>query len=306
VTEVPDEELTRAAQSGDVAALGTLLARHHAGMRAVALSLVGRGPDAEDAVQDATLVALRRIADVRDPAAVGPWLRTIVRHECYARLRAARRTQPVADLDPFGWEDGPERIVEEHAMRDWLWHAIDELSPPLRMVVLLRHFSGMVNSYERIAAVCGVPVGTVRSRLHQARAALADAMIRTAEAAHGDIAARVAESHEEARDFITATERGEIHRFLAERWSPDAGYFEGRRMVGGLDLVAAGMTGDREAGVRHRLVHVVAGRDIAIWELDLVNPADRPGHCPPAVSCVLSAEDGRVKQLRLFHAARGY
>ncbi|MER6223080.1 sigma factor [Streptomyces sp900105755] len=64
-----DAVLTRAAQAGEVAALGLLLERHRAGMRAVALSLLGTGPDAEDVVQDAALTALRRIGDVRDPGA---------------------------------------------------------------------------------------------------------------------------------------------------------------------------------------------------------------------------------------------
>ncbi|MGH1553031.1 RNA polymerase sigma factor [Streptomyces sp. L7] len=66
-----DEELTRRAQAGDTGALGLLLTRHQAPMRAVALSLLGYGPDAEDAVQDAALTALRRIGDVREPAAAG-------------------------------------------------------------------------------------------------------------------------------------------------------------------------------------------------------------------------------------------
>jgi RNA polymerase sigma-70 factor (ECF subfamily) len=64
-----DSELTRRAQSGEAGALGLLLARHQAGMRALALSLLRHGPDVDDALQDAALVALRRIGDVRDPAA---------------------------------------------------------------------------------------------------------------------------------------------------------------------------------------------------------------------------------------------
>jgi DNA-directed RNA polymerase specialized sigma24 family protein len=82
-----DAELTRGAQSGDVVALGLLLSRHRPGMRAVALSLLGHGQDADDAVQDASLVALLRIGDVRDPAAVGPWLRMIVRNAYRTRPR---------------------------------------------------------------------------------------------------------------------------------------------------------------------------------------------------------------------------
>ena len=81
-----DAELTRAAQRGEVAALGLLLERHEAAMRAVALSILGPGPDAEDVVQDAALTALRSIGDVRDPDAVGAWLRTIVRNRCRGLL----------------------------------------------------------------------------------------------------------------------------------------------------------------------------------------------------------------------------
>ena len=55
-----DVELVRSAQSGAVSSLGLLLARHQAGMRAVALSILGYGPDAEDAVQDASMTALSR------------------------------------------------------------------------------------------------------------------------------------------------------------------------------------------------------------------------------------------------------
>src|ERR1700742_1678266 len=63
---VQDAVLTRAAPSGEVAALGVLLERHRAGMRAVALSLLGAGTDVDDVLQDAALTALLRIGDVRD------------------------------------------------------------------------------------------------------------------------------------------------------------------------------------------------------------------------------------------------
>jgi hypothetical protein len=54
-----DAELTRAAQAGDAGSLGVLLARHEAAMRAVALGMIGYGPDTDDVVQDAALVAVR-------------------------------------------------------------------------------------------------------------------------------------------------------------------------------------------------------------------------------------------------------
>ena len=60
-----DAELTRAAQGGDAGSLGALLARHEAGMRAVALGMIGAlGPDTDDVVQDAAVVAVRRISEL--------------------------------------------------------------------------------------------------------------------------------------------------------------------------------------------------------------------------------------------------
>src|SRR5688500_13037675 len=85
-----DTELVRAAQAGDVASLGVLFGRHRAAMYAVALAMLGAGPDAEDAVQDAALIAIGRLSELRDPAAVGAWLCGIVRNACRALRRRDR------------------------------------------------------------------------------------------------------------------------------------------------------------------------------------------------------------------------
>ncbi|MFE4291175.1 RNA polymerase sigma factor [Streptomyces sp. NPDC056647] len=179
---IEDAVLTRAAQAGDVTALGLLLERHRAGMRAVALSVLGPGPDVDDVVQDAAVTALRRVGDVRDPAAVGAWLRMIVRNAARSLLRGSVPVQPIDDLHLPSTDAGPERWLEQHALRDWIWEAVEELSPALRLPLVLRHFSTGVTSYERIADACGVPVGTVRSRLSQGRSKLASALAATADA----------------------------------------------------------------------------------------------------------------------------
>ncbi len=61
LARVEDAALTLAAQAGDVASLGLLLERHRAGMRAVAVSVLGPGSDVDDVMQDAALAALRRV-----------------------------------------------------------------------------------------------------------------------------------------------------------------------------------------------------------------------------------------------------
>jgi RNA polymerase sigma factor (sigma-70 family) len=164
-----EADLVRAAQHGDAAALGAVLTRHEAAMRAVALGILGHGPDAD---QDAMLTAVRRIGEVRDPLAVGAWLRSIVRNNCRALFR-----RPAPPALPIDGGVTPEEVLEKHALRDWVWHAIGELSEADRLVTLLRHFSG-VTAYDQIAALCGLPAGAVRSRLSHARRGLADKLRR--------------------------------------------------------------------------------------------------------------------------------
>ncbi|MFD5511475.1 RNA polymerase sigma factor [Streptomyces sp. NPDC127051] len=296
-----DEQLTLRAQSGETGALGLLLARHQASMRAVALSLLGYGPDAEDALQEAALNALRRIGDVRDPVAVGAWLRAIVRNASRMRLRGTRETPGLEGLDRLLLDDQepnhPERIVDRHAMRDWIWEAVEELPQQLRLVLMLRHFSGIA-SYREIAAACEVPVGTVRSRLSQARAKMALALTSTAEQAHDDASVVTEGSRQEAEATLRAWESGGLPREISELWPVES------EMVGAL-----GRPGEHvhpvpvmrrylEDGVRQHLRHVVAGRSIAIWEMDVTH--DGALHvCPPNFAWLMFRREGRVERLRV-------
>jgi len=92
--DVPtDAELVAAARAGEVSGLGVLLERHRATMKAVAVGVLGFGPAADDVVQDAMVIALRHLGELRDPQAAGPWLRSIVRNACRMRLRSARPTE---------------------------------------------------------------------------------------------------------------------------------------------------------------------------------------------------------------------
>lgn len=291
--------MVRSAQGGDASALGLLLRKHEAGMRSVALAILGYGPDAEDAVQDAMMVALRRIGDLRDPDSAGAWLRTIVRNICRAFLRSRTPvSSPDIDRMPVA---GPEQAVEDSALRDWVWHAIGELSEADRLVMLLRHFSH-VNSYEEIAALCGLPVGTVRSRLSHARAKLADALRDTVDAAHADAGAYAESRRREAADAIDDAMRGHFDDVVYSMWLPEATVIDGGgTRIDGREAIIAGMARDLDDGVRQRLLHVVASPDVLIWETEMLNPPDKPDHCPPNAVWLHKMQSGRVRKMTLFH-----
>jgi len=297
-----DAALTRAAQAGDVAALGLLLEQHRAGMRAVALSILGPGPDADEALQDAAVAALCGIADVRDPRSVGSWLRMIVRNRCRDLLRSARKLTPIGALAPLPDKTANiEELLERHATRVWVWDAIEELSPTLRLTLILRHFTEGLASYDRIAEVCGVPVGTVRSRLSQARTKLAEALAATTASAYSDARVRTEASWDEAYSTLAAAEAGDFGKVITRYWSPDLSLMSGATRLGDAEIVREAMDVSLAAGVRQRPTIVAAGRSVAVWEMDMINPTDDPAHCPPTLAWIVTLKAGKVDELRLFH-----
>jgi RNA polymerase sigma-70 factor (ECF subfamily) len=290
-----DADLVRAARAGDPAGLGLLLERHRAGMRAVAVAVLGWGPDADDAVQDAMLTALRRLDQLRDPAAVGPWLRAVTRNAARMRLRSPppRRADEPRAPDPT-----PDELVDRHALRDWVWSALDTLTEPLQTAVLLRHFTD-AGSYEQIAAACDIPVGTVRSRLHEARRRLTGRLLATSPIdASGVPGAR----GRAAVDLLAAAPRGEFRSALTDLAAPDLVLVgpQGQR-ARGPDLLVHIMDTDLAAGVRQRVRRVTAGSRVTILECDLLNPPWDPEHCPPGVLWLLRTDGGRISGVRLFH-----
>ncbi|WP_170323594.1 RNA polymerase sigma factor [Cryptosporangium phraense] len=303
-------ELVRAAQNGDQESLGQLFDEHYAGMRAVAVAILGSTPEAEDACQDAIATALTRIGQVRDPSAMGSWLKAIVRNNCRMILRSRQPTPLGLSLDRLrsveatAEADDPAQVLERSATRDWLWAALDQLRPTVRTVALLRWFTD-ANSYADIAALCGLPVGTVRSRLNEARKQLADLLPLVAGAKHPDVAALTAERSEEAAAVLSAIPRGASLASVQDRWSDRA------RLVWPNDLLLDGLPGlfglmhsDHRDGVRYRLAGVVAGKGITIWQHDFLNPADDPFHCPPSATWLLEEDDGQIARVRLLWAAR--
>jgi RNA polymerase sigma factor (sigma-70 family) len=133
--------------------------------------------DAEDAVQDAYLQALRYFGGFRgdNPRA---WLLTIVRRACYAwsdregRLGRSGDPDLIDELPAEG--DDPEAEVVRGELQQQLALAVNALPRPFREVIVLREIQEL--SYQEISDVIGAPVGTVMSRLARARRRLQRAL----------------------------------------------------------------------------------------------------------------------------------
>jgi RNA polymerase sigma-70 factor (ECF subfamily) len=140
---------------------------------------------AQDVVQEAYLRAFRFFDGFRGDEDARPWLLSIVRNSCFTWLRERARDHVEFDeerdsdqRDPALYEatDGPERLLERKLERAQVNAAVATLTPLFREVLILRELEAL--SYDEIAQVVGIPVGTVMSRLSRARS-----MLRTALAA---------------------------------------------------------------------------------------------------------------------------
>ena len=175
-SETPtDGELVRRARRGDESAFGLLVERYQRPAYAVALSVTGRHEDAEDAAQEAFLVALDRLEECRSPERFGGWLMTIVRNRSknLVRRESLRETEEV----PPGARSRiptPDRVAETAELREQLKGALMNLPEMQRQIVLLHDLEGW--KHREIADRLDLPCGTVRSHLHFARKALRSAL----------------------------------------------------------------------------------------------------------------------------------
>ena len=127
--------------------------------------------DAEDLVQEAYLRAYKFFDRFHGEDA-RPWMLAVVRNTCYTWLKQHHSHDPAMPFDEeiHGSSSealNPEKQFQRKATTELLHEALEELSPEFREVVILRELEGY--SYKEIAAIVGVPMGTVMSRLTRAR-----------------------------------------------------------------------------------------------------------------------------------------
>lgn len=147
-------------QTGDAVAFADLVRQHHDRLAGYLRGLLGHDPS--DALQDVWLDVWRGLPRLTDPEAFAGWAFRIARDRAFRELRRKGfRTVPVEDVAA----DEPDDFTTDDAAE--VRAAVDRLPPQHRDVLLLRYVEGL--SYEAIAGVVGVPVGTVRSRLFHAK-----------------------------------------------------------------------------------------------------------------------------------------
>jgi RNA polymerase sigma-70 factor (ECF subfamily) len=147
------------------------LIEHLPAMRAFAISLTRNSAVADDMVQDTVVKAWTNIDKFEKGSNMRAWLFTILRNTYYSNRRKARRE--VSDVDGVFTESLAEKPAHDgHMQMADLRRALGQLKDEQREALLLVGASGF--SYEEAAQMCGVAVGTIKSRTNRARAQLAE------------------------------------------------------------------------------------------------------------------------------------
>lgn len=174
-----DARLIERIREGDALAVDALYRRHASSLLAYLTSFAGDREVAEEILQDTFVAAWHAAARYQARSSVRTWLYGIARRQAMNTLR--RKSLPVTDdseLDTLsGTEPGPEQVVIAGARRQVVHEAISALSPIHREVLTLVFEHEL--SYDEIAVVLGVPNGTVKSRLSNARRALRSELARS-------------------------------------------------------------------------------------------------------------------------------
>jgi RNA polymerase sigma-70 factor (ECF subfamily) len=177
-----DRQLIERCRSGDREAFDELVRRYEKQAYNLAYRLSGNYHDASDVVVEAFVRVFQGLHTFRGEANFGTWLhRVVVNTFLDMRKRSKGRqnvsleeqleldgdtlTRQIEDTSP-----GPEELVEKEEREEVLQRAIAQLPPERRILIVLYHFENL--SYEEIAQMLNLPVGTVKSRLNRARLAL--------------------------------------------------------------------------------------------------------------------------------------
>lgn len=181
--------LVRKVLSGDRRAFTQMVRMYQDFIFDLTFRLLGDESEAEDVAQEVFSAVYRNLATFKGESRLSTWMFRIAKNHCLNRLKYLGRRErgrrvPIDDvpegvLELPGGPKAPDRALQDREEQQLVEEALETLDEEHRLLVVLRDVEGM--SYEEIAAVTEQPEGTVKSRLHRARAQLAEAVARLQE-----------------------------------------------------------------------------------------------------------------------------
>jgi RNA polymerase sigma factor (sigma-70 family) len=276
-------------------------------VKALALNLCGNTAEAEDAVQDAWITVFTHSHQLRQVDSFLPWLKRIVINSCHQLTRKGKRTVFVEELPENDKmiEDSVELKFEKNAERDTLYGILAVLPLHLRETVMLRYLTGY-NSYDQIAEITGVPLGTVRSRLSDSKKKLSKLWNRS-----DDFDSSAFEQNQYWNSYYSEICPGAYHdkNLLANLYDHLAAdlklvFTSGKKAVGS-GVFKLGMEDDFAHGSSIKTVDFCStSGDLSVLKVTFSNDPDFPTHCPSNSYMTFLRNKNELSQVRLYHAER--
>ncbi len=178
MTREQEAQIVQRVLQGDVNAFEKLVLEYEKSVYAITQRMTGNAEDAADMTQETFIKAYNSLSSFRGDSKFSVWLYRIATNVCLDFLRSRSRKPTVSlsvedddgeevELDIADESQSPERLLERGLTRDAVRRGLDALSPEYRQILLLREIQGL--SYEEIADVLTLEVGTVKSRIFRAR-----------------------------------------------------------------------------------------------------------------------------------------
>jgi RNA polymerase sigma factor (sigma-70 family) len=291
----------QAAEAGDEMAWSHLHYYYYPDLYSKALQLCNNTAAAKDMVQESFVTAWLKLSQLKDPASFGGWLKKILVHQCY-RYRNSQRThhnltadRPVSD---GSLADLLEEKLDKAVTSSRLLASIAALPETLCTTLLLRYFTAY-QSYQAIAGILSIPVGTVRSRLNEAKLKLTanwqqpiDTSDRAFRESHqwnqfyGEILSGMHQQDDYKNRFLVHLQKDML---IVTPGKPDTGNLFFENMI----------ANDRQFGSWLQPVAIHSCGNISVVESRHYNSTDHPDHCPEASVMVLYRQQHKVSKMNI-------
>ena len=179
MTDLKERELIRKAKQGDMLAFEELILKHEKIVYNVALRMMNHSEDAKDISQEVFLKAYRSLVNFDERSAFSTWLYRITHNTCIDEMRKRKGKQSYSLEEELENEEGsmqrqiadegdtPEESLLRQEQKNEILQALDTLSEEHKAAIILRDVKGL--SYEEIAEILELSLGTVKSRISRAR-----------------------------------------------------------------------------------------------------------------------------------------
>lgn len=173
-----ESRLVAEAREGSEGAFRKLVERYHPMAYSIVRAVLGNKPDVEDVVQDVFIKVYGALPKFRGESKLSSWIYQIARNEALNQTRRNRRAAEPLDDAPaeIPVEARPDEQYHRKILREDLERCLAELDEGFRTVLELRYMGEM--SYAEICDATGLPMGTVKTNIHRAKAELKRVMVR--------------------------------------------------------------------------------------------------------------------------------